>query len=47
MPKYLVYEPLNHDQKEYAPGSSVEMTAEQAAALLPLGVIEEVPAGKK
>jgi len=41
MPKYKVLEPLNHDQKDYATGATVEMTEEQAAALQPLGVIGE------
>lgn len=39
MPKYEVLEPLNHDQKDYAAGSTVEMTEESAAALQPLCVI--------
>ncbi|MFZ4857911.1 MAG: hypothetical protein ACOYL3_16095 [Desulfuromonadaceae bacterium] len=43
MPKYLVKEPLNHDQKEYAPGATVEMSAEQADALLAVGVVETPP----
>lgn len=41
MPRYPVKEPLNHDQKDYAPGSTVEMTEELATALIVLGVIGE------
>lgn len=43
--KYIVKEPLNHDQKEYAIGKSVELTDEQAEALLAVSVIE-APASK-
>lgn len=45
MPKYQVLEPLTHDQKDYAPGSTVEMTEEQASMLMPLDVIGEATAG--
>ena len=40
MPKYTVKDSLNHDQKDYAIGKTVEITEEQARVLLPLGVIE-------
>lgn len=41
MPKYKVLEPLNHNQKDCAVGSTVEMTEEQATVLQPLGIIGE------
>jgi len=41
MPKYKVIEPLNHDQQEFAPGDTVEITAELAAPLQAVGVIGE------
>ncbi len=37
--KYLVIEPLNHDQKEYPPGSEVELTEAQAASLQQTNVV--------
>jgi hypothetical protein len=43
MPKYIVKEPLLHDQKEIAPGKTVEMETEQAAALLLVNAIAAVP----
>jgi hypothetical protein len=39
MAKYLVNEPLNHDQKEFQPGEEVELTDEQAAPLLLVNVV--------
>jgi hypothetical protein len=45
MPKYTVKDSLNHDQKDYAIGKTVEMTEEAAEALLAVGVIE-LPAVK-
>jgi len=44
MPKYQVLDPLNHDQTDYATGSTVEMTEEQAAFLIACGVIGEATA---
>ena len=39
MPKYPVLEPLDHDQKAYGEGDTVELTEKQAAALLAVAVI--------
>lgn len=38
---YQVLDNLNHDNKPYKPGSSVELEPEQAAPLLAIGVIAE------
>jgi len=47
MPKYPVKEPLNHDQKDYGEGDTVELTEAQAAALQSLGVIGEATKEKE
>ncbi|MDR2551448.1 MAG: hypothetical protein LBD10_14755 [Desulfobulbus sp.] len=43
MSKYLVLQPLSHDQKKYAAGDTVELAEEQAMALLAVAVVGEVP----
>ncbi len=43
MPKFKVLEQLHHDQTAYAPDSLVELTDEQAEALIELGVVAELP----
>jgi hypothetical protein len=40
MSRYVVKSPLNHNNKPYEIGKTLELTDEEAAPLLPLGVIE-------
>lgn len=47
MPSYIVQSPLDHDQKRYMPGSTVELTEEQAAPLLAAAVVEAATEKKK
>lgn len=37
---YLVLGPLHHNGRAYAPGETVELEPEDAAPLLPLGVVK-------
>jgi len=39
MPKYPVLEPLEFDQKRFAPGLTIELTEDQAGPLLAVKVI--------
>ena len=39
--KYIVLTPVQHDRKDYAPGSPIELTEEQAAPLILVKAIEE------
>lgn len=41
MPSYIVKEPLKHDGKTYAPGSSVELDAKDARELIDIGALAE------
>lgn len=42
MAKFTVNSKLNHNNEEYAPGSTVEMTAKEAEGLVQDGVVEPV-----
>ncbi len=46
MAKYPVLDTLDHNKKRYLPGTSVELTKEQAAPLILLKVIGEAEAEK-
>lgn len=46
MPNYLVLTPLRHDGFLSLPGSQVTLTAGQAAPLLKVAALEDIPLGK-
>lgn len=45
--KFTVVTPVEHDQKRYEPGSSIELKAEAAEPLLALGAIAKPASGTK
>ncbi|MBF0193485.1 MAG: hypothetical protein HQL71_02965 [Magnetococcales bacterium] len=43
MPQFIVLTPLRHNAKVYSPGAAVDMTQQQAAALIRAAAIAEKP----
>jgi len=43
MPKYTVITPLEHDQTRHEPGSTLELSEEQAGPLAAAGAVEPCP----
>jgi hypothetical protein len=41
MKRHTVKDPINHDGKSYAPGSTIDLDEAAAATLVALGVIDE------